>query len=71
MESYLQSLAIAREINHRCGEANALYRMGVLLEKLGDRVKVIEHLEVALKLFQQIEDPNAEKVRELLRRLRG
>ncbi len=56
-------MAIAREIGDRRGEANALWNMSLALDNLGDRTQAIEHAEAALKIYEQIEDPNAGKVR--------
>jgi len=37
--------------------------MGLVLDKLGERAQAIAHAEAALKIFEQIEDPNTSKVR--------
>ena len=40
--------------------------MSVAFDKLGERQQAIEHAEAALKIREQIEDPNAAKVRSKL-----
>ena len=66
IESYEQRLAIAHETGDRRGEGNALFNMGMALDKLGERAKAIEHARGALAILEQIEDPNAGKVRRQL-----
>ncbi len=66
IESYEQRLAIARETGDRRGEGNALFNMGLALDNLGERAKAIEHARGSLAIFEQIEDPNAGKVRRQL-----
>ena len=66
IEYYEQQLAIAREIGDRRGEGNALWNMSLALDKLGERAKAIENAEAALKIYDQIESPNAERVRKQL-----
>ena len=66
IEYYEQDLAIAREMGDRRGEGSALFNMSLALDKLGERAKAIEHARDALAIFEQIEDPNAAKVRRQL-----
>jgi len=47
-------------------EGNALFNMSFVLDELGEREKAIAHAEAALKIFEQIESPYAEKVRQKL-----
>jgi tetratricopeptide (TPR) repeat protein len=63
---YEKQLDITREIGDRLGEGNALYNMSGEIHKLGDRRKAIEHAEAALKIYEEIEAPNAAKVRKQL-----
>jgi hypothetical protein len=37
---------------------------GRQLDELGERAKALENAESALKIFEQLEHPNVEKVRE-------
>ena len=60
------TLAIAREIGDRRGEGNALWNMSLALDQLGERAQAIQHAEQALIIREQIEDPNAAKVRAKL-----
>jgi len=61
-----QTLLIHREIGERRGEGNDLWNMSLLLDQLGERAQAIHHAEQALIIFEQIEDPNATKVRAML-----
>ena len=63
---YEQQLVITRETGDRRGEGNALWNMSLALDKLGERAKAVEHARDALAIFEQIEDPNAGKVRRTL-----
>jgi len=71
IEYYKQQLVITRETGERRGEGNALFNMSISLYKLGEREKAIAHAEAALKIYEQIEDPSAEKVRKILAEWRG
>jgi tetratricopeptide (TPR) repeat protein len=66
IESFEQSLGVAREIGDRRGEGAALLNMSLALDELGDRAQAIAHAQAAFKVFEQIEDPNTEKVRRQL-----
>ncbi len=66
IEHYEQTLMIDHEIGFRQGEGNTLWNMSLALERIGDRKKAIEHAEVALNIYEQIEDPNAAMVRKQL-----
>ena len=66
IEFYEQSLAISREIGYRRSEGNALWNMSLALNELGDRAKAIECARAALKIYEEIEAPNAERVRRKL-----
>jgi nucleoside phosphorylase/tetratricopeptide (TPR) repeat protein len=71
IEYYEQRISIAIEIGDRLGEGNALGNLGIALDQIGDRAQAILNAEAALKIFEQIESPYAERVRNLLARLRG
>ena len=64
-------LVIAREVGDRSGEGNAVLNTSLALYELGDRAKAIAHVEAALKIFEQIESPHAERARDALARWRG
>ena len=66
IEFHERDLVIRREIGDRRGEGNALWNMSLALDELGKRADAIANAEAALRLFEQIEDPNAEKVRRKL-----
>jgi len=70
MECYGQSLTIARETGNQRGEGTALWNMSLALMQLGQRAEAIHNAEAALAIFEQIEDPNAAKVREALEKWR-
>jgi tetratricopeptide (TPR) repeat protein len=61
-----QRLAIAREVGDRRGEGNAHWNMSISLDKLGERGQAIAHAEAALNIYEQIESPDAARVREQL-----
>ena len=63
-EFYEQHRDIAREIGDRRGEGNASFNMALALDKLDEHAQAIAHAEAALKIFEAIEDPNAEMVRQ-------
>jgi tetratricopeptide (TPR) repeat protein len=71
VEFYRQQLIIAREIGDRLGEGNALWNTSLTLDKIGDRAQAIAHAEGARNIYEEIEDPNAAKVREALVEWRG
>ena len=47
-------------------QGNALWNTSVVLDSLGDRDKAVPRAEEALRIREQIGDPNALKVREWL-----
>jgi tetratricopeptide (TPR) repeat protein len=63
MACYGRQQAISREIGHRTGEANALWNSSLLLYALGYREEAIARASEALRIYQEIEDPAAAKVR--------
>jgi tetratricopeptide (TPR) repeat protein len=65
-ELYEQYLATARDTGDRRNEGNALWNMALALDRLEDRAQAMIFAEAALVIREQIEDPNAEKVREQL-----
>ncbi|HEV7889140.1 MAG TPA: tetratricopeptide repeat protein [Pyrinomonadaceae bacterium] len=71
IEFHERQLTIVREIGDRLGEGNALFNTGVALDKLGDRAMAIARVEAALELYEQIEDPWADKARAILAKWRG
>lgn len=66
IELFEQRLVIAREIGDRRGEGVALDNMSLALSELGQREQAIPLAETALKIYEQIESPWAEKVRNRL-----
>jgi tetratricopeptide (TPR) repeat protein len=66
IELYEKALDIDRKIGHRRGEGTDLWNMCLALDKLGERAQAIANAEAALKIYEQIEDPNADKVRKKL-----
>ena len=59
-------LRSARKIGDRRSEGIDLWNMSSALDQLGERAQAIANAEAALKIFEQIEDPNAAKVRKQL-----
>jgi tetratricopeptide (TPR) repeat protein len=66
IQFYEQQLTIAREIGDRRGEGSVLWNMSLVLDQLGKRAKAIHHAEQSLSIREQIEDPNAARVRARL-----
>ncbi|HKS41934.1 MAG TPA: tetratricopeptide repeat protein [Blastocatellia bacterium] len=71
IEYYEQHLAIAREIGDRRGEGTALFNMSFALDQFGDRAQAILNVEAALKIYEQIESPYADRARNQLAEWRG
>lgn len=63
VEFHKQQLAITREIGDRRGEGYALYNIGLVFDSLGDRAQATAYAVGALEIFEQIESPQAERVR--------
>ncbi len=57
---------VAREIGDRLGEAHAHWNTSLTLENLGKRSQAIAEAEEALKIYKQIESPDAENARKAL-----
>ena len=66
IEFYEQRLVIAREIGDRRGEGNVLFNMSLALDTFGEGERAIPLMEAALKIYEQIESPAAQKVRNKL-----
>ena len=71
IELYEQCLVIHRETGARRGEGNDLWNMALALEKLDNRVQAVASAEAALEIYDGIEDPNVDTVRERLAEWRG
>jgi len=61
-----QHLTIARELGDRRGEGTVLWNMSLSLDQLGQRAKAIQYAEQSLTILEQIENPNAARVRAQL-----
>ena len=55
-----------REIGDRRGEANALFNSSLALSELGKNSEAIENAENALQIFEQMESPVADRVKQQL-----
>lgn len=66
IQFYEQALLIDRKLGDRRGESIALWNMSLALDQLGQRDQAIQHAEQSLTIYEQIEDPNAAKVRAKL-----
>ena len=66
-----QSLEIARATDDRHGEGRSLFNIGQALYKLGDHSQAIRLLEFALTIYESIEAPEAQGIREQLKEWRG
>ena len=63
---YKQQLGIAREIGDRRGEGTTLWNTSLALYRLGERAQAIANARAALPILEQIESPDAAKVRRQL-----
>ena len=61
-----QVLEISRKDGDKRTEGNALMSMSLILNELGSRDKAIEYAKAAIKILEEIEDPNAEMLRRTL-----
>ncbi len=66
IEFYDQSLLISREIRDRLAEGHALWNVSLVLNELGQLAQAIDRAQSALSVYEQIENPQAEKVRQKL-----
>jgi tetratricopeptide (TPR) repeat protein len=66
IEFHSLHLAISCKIGDLRGEGNALLNMSLALDKVGDRLQATDCAKAALRIYEQIESPHAEKVRKKL-----
>jgi tetratricopeptide (TPR) repeat protein len=71
LEHLQQGLVISQGIGDSMGKATALINMGSVLKELGDHVEALKCAEASLEIFEQLESPNAERVRAILAGWRG
>jgi tetratricopeptide (TPR) repeat protein len=71
IEHYNQSLALTSEMGDRQGEGNSLFNSALALDALSERHEAIRRMTVALRIYEQIEDPNAARARAQLAEWRG
>lgn len=71
IDHFEQSLEIACKIEYRRGEGDALFNIGLALDKLGQRPEAIDRAKAALVIFEQIESLDAEKARQKLSEWQG
>ncbi len=62
-------MKISKEIGDRRGEGADLGNLGSAYSDLGEPRKAIKFYEQALKIFEDIEDPYAEKAKRWLQEL--
>ena len=67
IKHYQQALTIAHRIGDKRNEGAWLGNLGSAFYKLGQRERAIENLKDALAIFELIESPNAERVRQQLK----
>jgi tetratricopeptide (TPR) repeat protein len=65
-EFYEQALKIVRKTGNRRDERKVLWNMALALDALGNQAQAIASAEEALVIFEQIEDPRVEGVRNIL-----
>jgi len=61
-----QSVTIAREVGDRSSEGTALLNLALALNRVGENSAAIEHLSVAAKILDEIEDPDGARAHTLL-----
>lgn len=66
IDLYHQRLGIARELQDRHGEANALWGIGLVSNEKGVRANAVEHVQAALRIFEELRAPSAGRIRKLL-----
>jgi tetratricopeptide (TPR) repeat protein len=66
IEFYEQSLVIKHEIGDRRGQGNTLFNMGLALYGLEEKDRAVGLVKQALAIFDAIESPAAERVRNQL-----
>lgn len=66
IDYFEQAAVAARETGHRRSEGIALWNLSLALDRMGDRAEAIPNAEAAFKILEEIEDPNAAKVRQQL-----
>ncbi len=66
IEYHEQALAIAREIGDRYGEGVDLHNLGTAYRGLGDREKACNLWKESLVIYEIIESPNANVVRQMI-----
>lgn len=67
LDLYRRQLEISQRLGDRLGEAAAHFNIGVALEhkeKLEDLEEAFKHAQIALRIYEDLESPNAKKVRE-------
>jgi hypothetical protein len=60
-----------RETGYRRGEGITLFNSALAFNQLGERGEAIRRMEEALRIYEQIEDPNAARARAQLAQWRG
>ncbi len=71
IEHYEQQLKITQEIGDLRGEGNALWNMSLVQDSLGKRSEAVKLANDALAIFEQIESPYAERMRQQLAEWQG
>jgi len=69
IEYHTRALAVARETGDRRDEGNQLGNLGLAYRDLGQVKKAREVWKQALRIFEEIKSPHAERVRSLLESL--
>ena len=66
LECYKARLAIAEILKDRKSEGISLFNMSISFRALGQREKSVSLAKSALAIFEQIDSPSAENVRQKL-----
>lgn len=70
LEFYHQALSIHRQVGDRRGESNGLWNLALAFDQLGEREKAIASAEASLQVGDEIENVQAERVRQQLAKWR-
>lgn len=66
LDFFERSLQLNREVGDRWGEGDTLHKKGLLLNDIGERDQASECLRAAVAIFDELGDPRAAELKELL-----
>ncbi len=66
VECYVQILAIETTLGEKENEARDYANLGIIYEKLGNKIEAKRHYQISVKLFKKFGSDKAHKVQFLL-----